>query len=173
MEPGRVPRDLYPFEDRFLEVEWCRVHYVDEGSGPPLLLHGNPTWSFIYRDLILGLRDRFRCIAPDYPGFGLSTAPASYGFTPAEYAGVVERFVVELDLRETTMMAQEWGGPIGFSVATRHPDRFYAFVVGNTWAWPKADPGTRAFSGLLGSRLGRRMITRRNLFVERILPALS
>jgi haloalkane dehalogenase len=68
------------------------------------------------------------------------------------------------------MMVQDWGGPIGFGVATRHPARFARFVVGNTWAWPKADPGTQAFSRFLGGPVGRRLIVNRNLFVERILP---
>jgi haloalkane dehalogenase len=66
--PEWVPDGLYPFADRYIELDGARVHYVDEGEGPPLLfLHGNPTWSFLYRELIAGLRDRFRCIAPDYP----------------------------------------------------------------------------------------------------------
>jgi haloalkane dehalogenase len=135
------------------------------------LLHGNPTWSFLYREVIAGLRDRFRCIAPDSPGFGLSTAPRDYGFKPVEHARVVEQLVLELDLSGVTMMVQDWGGPIGFAVATRHPDRFRAFVIGNTWAWPKSDPGTQLFSRVLGSPLGAYMIRRRNVFVERILPS--
>jgi haloalkane dehalogenase len=153
-------------------VDGASVHYVDEGSGPPLLLlHGNPTWSFLYRDVIAGLRDRFRCIAPDYPGFGLSgPAPAGYGYTPAEHARVVERLVLDLDLTGVTMMVQDWGGPIGFAVATRHPERFAAFVIANTWAWPKSDPATQLFSRLLGGPIGRRLIAGRNVFVERILP---
>jgi haloalkane dehalogenase len=68
-------------------------------------------------------------------------------------------------------MVQDWGGPIGFAVATRHPERFTAFVIGNTWAWPKGDPGTQLFSRLLGGAIGRRLILNRNLFVERLLPA--
>jgi haloalkane dehalogenase len=173
--PGRpdwVPDVLYPFEDRYAEISGARVHYVDEGSGPPLLLlHGNPTWSFLYREIVGGLRERYRCIAVDYPGFGLSTAPPEYGFTPGEHAGVVERLVDELDLRDVTMMVQDWGGPIGFAAATRRPDRFAGFVVGNTWAWPKSDPGTQAFSRLLGGPIGGYLILRRNAFVERIIPS--
>jgi haloalkane dehalogenase len=119
---------------------------------------------------VAALRDRYRCIAVDYPGFGLSSAPPGYGFTPAEHADVLEQLVVQLDLSAVTMMVQDWGGPIGFAVATRHPDRFAAFVVGNTWAWPKSDPGTQLFSRLLGGPIGRRLIVNRNLFVERILP---
>jgi haloalkane dehalogenase len=169
--PDWVPRHLYPFESRYAELDGARVHYVDEGSGPTLLLlHGNPTWSFLYRDVIAGLRDDYRCVALDYPGFGLSTASPGYGFTPAEHARVVERFVTTLDLRDVTMMVQDWGGPIGFAAATRNADRFKAFVIGNTWAWPKSDPGTQVFSRFLGGPIGKRLILGRNLFVERILP---
>jgi haloalkane dehalogenase len=164
--------DLSPYERHFAELDGARVHYVDEGGGRPLLLlHGNPTWSFLYRDVIAGLRDRFRCVAPDHPGFGLSRpAPPGYGFTPAEHADVLERLVLELDLRDVTMMVQDWGGPIGFAVATRHPDRFAAFVIGNTWAWPKADLPTQLFSRLLGGPIGRHLIMRHNFFVERAIP---
>jgi haloalkane dehalogenase len=169
--PAWIPDDLYQFESRYADVDGHRVHYVDEGSGPPLLLlHGNPTWSFLYRDVIGGLRDRFRCIAVDHPGFGLSEAAAGYGYTPAEHAAVLERLILQLDLRDATMMVQDWGGPIGFGAATRHPERFRAFVIGNTWAWPKSDPGTQVFSRFLGGPIGGYLILRRNFFVERILP---
>jgi haloalkane dehalogenase len=169
--PSWVPERLYPFESRFAEADGARVHFVDEGEGPPLLLlHGNPTWSFLYREIVLELRDRYRCVAVDLPGFGLSQAPPGYGFTPAEHARMLERFVTHLDLTGAAVMVQDWGGPIGFAVAGRHPDRFARFVIGNTWAWPKADPGTWAFSRFLGGPVGRRLILNRNLFVERILP---
>jgi haloalkane dehalogenase len=169
--PSWVPEELYPFESRYADVAGSVVHHLDEGSGPPLLLlHGNPTWSFLYRDIIRGLRDRHRCVAVDYPGFGLSRPAPGYGFTPAEHAAVLEELVLRLDLRDVTMMVQDWGGPIGMAVATRHPDRFAAFVIGNTWAWPKSDPGTQLFSRFLGGPIGRRLIAHRNLFVEQIIP---
>jgi len=169
--PAWVPEDLYPFTSHYADVYGSRVHYVDEGDGPPLLLlHGNPTWSFLYRNIITGLRDRYRCIAVDHPGFGLSSPAPGYGFTPAEHANVLEQLVHQLDLTGITMMVQDWGGPIGFAVATRHPERFEAFVIGNTWAWPKSDPGTQAFSRFLGGPIGRRLIANRNLFVEKALP---
>src|SRR3954464_11693175 len=95
--PGWVPEQLYPFESHYADAGGARVHYVDEGSGPTLLLlHGNPTWSFLYRDVVRGLADRFRCIVPDHPGFGLSQAPAGYGFMPAEHAAVLEQLVLQL-----------------------------------------------------------------------------
>jgi haloalkane dehalogenase len=171
--PGWVPNELYPFESKFAEIGGARVHYVDEGSGPPLLLlHGNPTWSFLYRDIIKGLRDRYRCIAPDYPGFGLSAAPAGYGFTPLEHAQILEELVQELDLSGITMMVQDWGGPIGFAAAARQAERFTAFAIGNTWAWPMNDNrGARIFSAFLGGPVGGFLIKRRNFFVERIIPS--
>jgi haloalkane dehalogenase len=169
--PAWLPEQLYPFESHYAQINGASVHYIDEGSGPPLLLlHGNPTWSFLYRDVIKGLRDRFRCVALDHPGFGLSKAAPGYGYTPAEHATVVEQFVQQLDLSGVTMMVQDWGGPIGFAVATRHPDRFAAFVIGNTWAWPKTDLGTQLFSHVLGGPIGGYLILRRNFFVEKLIP---
>jgi haloalkane dehalogenase len=170
--PSWVPAELYPFGSHFEDINGSRVHYLDEGAGPPLiLLHGNPTWSFLYRDVIAGLRDRYRCIAVDYPGFGLSRAAPGYGYTPAEHAQVVEDLIVRLDLRGATLMMQDWGGPIGFAVATRHPDRFSAFVLGNTWAWPISDLRIQVLLRLLGGRVSAWLILKRNFFVERIIPA--
>jgi haloalkane dehalogenase len=83
---------------------------------------------------------------------------------------VLEQLVIQLDLSGVTMMVQDWGGPIGFAVATRHPERFAAFVIGNTWAWPKSDPGTQIFSRLLGGPIGSYLILQRNFFVEKIIP---
>jgi haloalkane dehalogenase len=170
--PAWLSEQLYPFASQYAQLGGASVHYLDEGSGPPLLLlHGNPTWSFLYRELIKSLRDHYRCIALDYPGFGLSRAAPGYGFTPAEHADVVEQFILQLDLQGITMMVQDWGGPIGFAAATRHPDRFAAFVIGNTWAWPKTDRGTQFFSRLMGGPIGGYLILQRNIFVEKILPA--
>ena len=88
--PTWVDDELFPFASRFIEIAGHTIHYVDEGTGPTLLLlHGNPTWSFVYRKTILSLREDFRCIALDYPGFGLSTAASSYGYLPEEHANVV------------------------------------------------------------------------------------
>jgi haloalkane dehalogenase len=168
--PAWIPEDLYPFEDRYAELDGSLVHYVQEGAGPPLLLlHGNPTWSFLYREIIKGLAEDYRCIAVDLPGFGLSRPVPGFGFTPAEHARVIEQLILQLDLNGLTMMVQDWGGPVGFAVATRHPDRFAGFVIGNTWAWPKADLGTQLFSRLLGGPLGAYLILRRNFFIENIL----
>jgi hypothetical protein len=90
-----VPRAMFDADNRFVDLpSGARVHYVDVGTGETLLfLHGNPGWSFQLRELIGGLRGSFRCVALDYPGFGLSSAPPRYGFTPREQSRVVEEFV--------------------------------------------------------------------------------
>jgi haloalkane dehalogenase len=152
-----VDRTQFPYESHYLTLSnGARIHYVDEGSGPVLLLlHGNPTWSFLYRRIIAALKDDFRLVAPDYPGFGLSHVPPGYQFTAAEHAAAMADFVERLDLRDATIMMQDWGGPIGFAVAERHPDRIRAFVIGNTWAWPLERAGHKVFSTLMGGWPGR------------------
>lgn len=171
--PDWVDERLFPFTSRYLDVEGCRVHYIDEGHGPVLLLlHGNPTWSFLYRHLVPALRGRFRCIALDYPGFGLSTAPSGYGNTPAEQAAVVSAFVAALNITAFTPFCQDWGGPIGLAVAARQPDHVQAVVIGNTFAWPVAgDWHFEWFSRLLGGALGRVAIRRLNAVVNVLVPA--
>jgi haloalkane dehalogenase len=173
MRPAWVDQELFPFESRFLEVDGAQVHYVDEGQGPVFLaLHGNPTWSFLYRHIIAGLKDRFRCLALDYPGFGLSVAPPGYRYTVAEHAKVVEGFVTRLGLDGITLMGQDWGGPIGLSVAVRHPQRFRALVLGNTFGWPvQGDKTFERFSRLMGSTFpGGLLVRRLDLFTRLLVP---
>ncbi|MCB2223225.1 MAG: alpha/beta fold hydrolase [Actinobacteria bacterium] len=172
IRPSWVDDRLFPFESRFVEIGGHTLHYVDEGEGPVLLLlHGNPAWSFLYRHVIAGLRDGYRCVAVDLPGFGLSTAEDGFSFLPADHSAVVERFTAHLGLDRITMMVQDWAGPIGLGMAGRDPARFERLVVGNTWAWPVGDDRhfTR-FSGLFGGRAGRFLIRRFNLFVNALVP---
>jgi len=171
--PSWVDDELFPFESRFVELDGHRVHYVDEGAGPILLmLHGNPTWSLVYRDAIQALRDRFRCIALDYPGFGLSVAGAGYRYLPEEHAAVTSAFVEHLDLSGITLVAQDWGGPIGLSAAERSPHRFDGLVLANTWAWPvNGDLHFELFSHVMGGLAGRELTRRLNLVVNVMIPA--
>jgi haloalkane dehalogenase len=166
--PPWLQPDLFPFHRRFIDVLGHRLHYVDEGEGPVLLLvHGNPSWSFLYREVIIELRGRFRCIAPDLPGFGLSRVAAGFDFRPASQARVLEYFVDSLALTDVTPMLHDWGGPIGLWVTARQPARIRALIIANSWAWPVARLGRLAgFSRVLGGPLGRLLIRRLNLFVE-------
>ncbi len=136
-----------------------------------MLLHGNPTWSFLYRDVILGLRDHFRCIAIDYPGFGLSTAKPGYSFRPREHSSVVEGLVKALNLQDMTVMVQDWGGPIGLGLAGRMPERVRGLVIANTWAWPaQGDPDLEGFAKFMGGPIGSFLIRFFNIFVKVLLP---
>lgn len=171
--PAWVSDALFPYTPRYADVGGARVHYIDEGTGPPLLLlHGNPTWSFLYRDIVRGLAPRFRCIAPDYPGFGLSRAPAGYDFTPAAHARIVEQFLLARELSGVALMVHDWGGPIGLGVAGRHPQRIRGLIIGNTWAWPvDGDPHFERFSKLVGGPVGGWFIRNFNAFVNVLMRA--
>jgi haloalkane dehalogenase len=169
--PDWVDDELFPFESRFVDIDGHSVHYVDEGSGPTLLfLHGNPTWSFDYRKVIELLRDEFRCVAVDYPGFGLSSAAPGYRYLPTEHAGVITALVEALTLNGVTLVVHDWGGPIGLALAEQHPETFDRLVLTNTWAWPIGAPPVQLMSHILGSPIGRLLIRQLNLFVNVMIP---
>jgi pimeloyl-ACP methyl ester carboxylesterase len=176
-----VPRATFEAAHRFVDLpSGARVHYVDVGTGETLLfLHGNPAWSFQWHDLIVGLRGSTRCVALDYPGFGLSSAPRGYGFTPREQSRVLEEFVDRLGLRDLTLVMQDWGGPIGLGLAGRRPELVRRVVLGNTWAWPTTTREARGkFSIIAGGPIGEFVQMNFNGFaavalergVERTLP---
>ena len=166
--PDWVDDELYPFADHWAHVAGAAIHYVDEGEGTPILmLHGNPTWSFLYRDVIQALKDDFRCVAIDLPGFGLSDAPEGFGFRAAEHAEVVAALVAELDLRDYVLLGQDWGGPIGLAAAGRAPERVAGLVLGNTWAWSMGRrPPAHVWSLGIGGIPGRYVVEHLNAFVE-------
>ena len=169
-EPDRT---LYPFGSRWFDSSAGRMHYIDEGSGPAILFcHGNPTWSFLYRGIVSRLRDRFRCVAVDYLGFGLSERPPGYGYTIAEHARTVGELVDHLALQGFITMGQDWGGPVSLTVATERADRVSGVVLGNTWFWP-ATPSFWVFSKAMSTRFMQRKILEQNFFVEKIMPRSS
>ena len=171
LNPSWLDRRLFPFTSRSTEVDGNAIHYIDEGQGPTLLLlHGNPTWSFLYRHIVRQLTPHFRCIALDYPGFGLSAAKPGYGFTPREHSAIVEQFVDQLGLKDLHIMVQDWGGPIGLGFAGRRPDLVRSLILGNTWAWP-AQGGMAAFSIVFGNPLARFLITHYNTLAKWLIPA--
>jgi haloalkane dehalogenase len=172
-------RALYPFTPHFIRVGEHSLHYVDEGprdAPPVLLLHGNPTWSFYWRDLIRGLRDERRVVAPDHLGCGLSDKPQDWSYRLAGHIENLERLVLELDLRDLTLGVHDWGGAIGLGFAARHPDRVSRLLLFNTAAFPSRAiplrialcriPGlgalaVRGFNGFL--RASARMATEKGL----------
>jgi len=138
----RPPPSLYPFSSHWLDVGGVRMHYLDEGprdASPVLMLHGNPTWSFYYRELVQRLRHRYRCIVPDHVGCGLSDMPDD-----ARYAYHLRRRVEDLGTlldhlaleQAVTLIVHDWGGMIGCAWATAHTDSVARMVILNTAAFP-------------------------------------
>lgn len=134
-----VNRELYPFESRFLETPAGRQHYLDEGKGEPIVfLHGNPSWSFAFREVIAALRSGYRCVAPDHIGMGLSDKPGDdrYEYTLKSRVDDLERLLDRLHLDSgLTLFIHDWGGMIGMAYAARHPERVRRLVVCNTAAF--------------------------------------
>jgi haloalkane dehalogenase len=162
--------NLFPFQSRWFDGAGPRVHYVDEGKGTPVVMfHGNPTWSFLYRKVINELRGQFRCIAMDYPGFGLSDRPSGYGYTSAEHAQVIGKLVDALDLDGFIVVGQDWGGPIGMTVAVERANRVAGMVFANTWYWP-AQGSLVTFSRVMSTAPAQWLILKRNAFVNFIMP---
>jgi len=124
----------FPFVPCYLEQDGLRMHYLDEGHGDPVLcLHGEPTWSFLYRKMVPVLAAAARVIAPDYYGFGRSDKPTDIGwYTFDRHCESIRRLVEELDLRGLTVVVQDWGGPIGLRLAVEQPERVERLVILNT-----------------------------------------
>lgn len=173
--PAWVDDGLFPFESRFVELDGNVVHYVDEDPDPSrpilLMLHGNPVWSFVYREVIAALRDRFRCIALDFPGFGLSTGAPGYGYRAQDHADLLVAFLDRLDLSGLTLVGHNWGGPLGLHAAQRRPGTFERLVLSNTWCWPlNGDPSSELFSRGMGNPVGRALMRRLNPLVNQFIP---
>ncbi|MCU0611799.1 MAG: alpha/beta fold hydrolase, partial [Candidatus Eisenbacteria bacterium] len=171
-EPDWINRVEFPFESHHFAVPAGRLHYVDEGSGQPVVMvHGNPTWSFLYRHLIKRLRPQYRCVAADHLGFGLSDKPKGWTYLPEDHAANLAALIEGLGLKRITLVMQDWGGPIGLSYAVAHPANVSRIVLMNTWAWPvNCDPYYVAFSSFVGGRIGRSLIRRHNFFAKTIMP---
>lgn len=139
---ARPPEHLYPFTSHYLELDGQRLHYLDEGprdAPPVLMLHGNPTWSFYYRNLVLALRGQFRCIVPDHLGCGLSDKPGEndYDYRLKSRVADLTTLLNHLDLEQPlSLVVHDWGGMIGFAWATAHPEQVEKMVVLNTAAFP-------------------------------------
>jgi len=163
----------FPFEPRYASVGRVRLHYVDEGpadSSPVLFVHGNPTWSYLWRHAIGELsREGRRCIAFDHMGFGRSDKPPHLArYSLQAHIEHARTLVEKLDLTDVTLVAHDWGGPIGLGAMLDHADRLSSAVLVNTWAWELPSfvpPFIREFRT---EGLGEILVLGGNLFVESI-----
>jgi haloalkane dehalogenase len=171
--PTWLNKKEYPFKPHYFETPVGKMHFVDEGTGDPIVfVHGNPSWSFQYRHLIKKLSKSHRCIAPDHIGFGLSDKPADWSYLPKEHAKNLDAFLESLDLKDITIVVNDWGGPIGLSYAIKHPERIKNVVINNTWLWSVRDNWYyQAFSKFVGGPIGTFLIKKRNMFARDIVKA--
>lgn len=166
-----LDRSEYPFTSRWAELADGRMHYVDEGAGPPaLFVHGTPTWSFEYRHVIRAAMDSSRCIAPDHLGFGLSERPRQASYTPEAHAARLREFVDGLGLDRFALVVHDYGGPIGLPLALA--GRVTRVVLMNTWMWPLEDDKEMANRArLVSGALGRWMYRHLNASLRLIMPS--
>lgn len=131
---------LYPFRSNFLQLSGHNLHYVDQGQGRPILmLHGNPTWSFYYRNLIQTFSPQYRCVVPDHMGCGLSDKPQDYEYNLEAHIQNTYKLIKFLDLSRIILIVHDWGGAIGFGLVTRYPELFDRIVILNTAAYPSQE----------------------------------
>jgi haloalkane dehalogenase len=170
--PAWLDRSAYPCEHHELDLPDGRMHYVDEGAGPPILLvHGTPTWSFEYRHLIRLLAPRWRTIAPDHLGFGLSSRPRSFPYTPDAHASALRAFVERMRLTRFALVVHDFGGPIGLPLCLGGQFDVTHLVLLNTWMWPiDDDPGMARGARLIGGPIGRLLYKYANASLRLLMP---
>ena len=163
-------KKLYPFTSQNLNLDGLRYHYLDEGNGEPVVMvHGNPSWSFYYRNLVLALRGRYRCIVPDHIGCGFSDKPGDdrYDYTLSRRVDDLERLLDSLGIsKNITLVLHDWGGMIGMAYAVRHPKRIKRLVILNTAAFhlPKEKPFPLALKICRDTMLGALLVRGFNAF---------
>ena len=152
LAPAWLTREQWPFTIRFADVAGHRIHYVDEGQGPLLLFVHAGFWSFLWRDVIRQLRDRFRCVALDFPGHGLSEEAEGYQVGLASHRDVLNDFVDVVGLHDATLVLHDLGGPIGLLVAAERPGLVRGLVPMNTFGWKWDERALKVMIGIVGSR---------------------
>ena len=174
MKPDWLDTKEYPFESKYLELEAGRMHYIDEGEGPTIvMIHGTPSWSFLYRNLIKILSKHYRCVALDLLGFGLSDKPANFSYKPRAHAANFEALMKHLDLKNITLMVHDFGAPIGLAYAIKHPYNVQSIVMLNTWTWSLSNHQTysKASKYLVGP-LGKFLHSKLHVSTETLVHEL-
>ncbi len=173
--PAWLDEQLYPFQSHFVEVDGNRIHYIDEGSGPIVLfVHPGFGWSFTNREIIKGLRDHYRCIALDLPGFGLSPASPTYRHTILGDSRLIERFIQTLGITDITLFGQDITGSAAFGVMGRRPEWFRAAIILEGFLWPvKKEVRVYPMIQLVGSPFFRLLSNAFNFFLEYSLATLK
>lgn len=171
--PAWLNTDEYPFAPRRFDTPDGALSYLDEGAGPTVLfVHGTPSWSFEWRSVIRALRDRYRCVAVDHLGFGLSDKRADAKLSVEDHARRLRALVEAVDLRDITLVVHDFGGPIGLPLAIELPDRVARVVAINTWMWPNGeDPQLQKLDRMIRGPIGRFLYRWLNFSPRVLLPS--
>ncbi len=150
-----LDKSEYPFTSNYFGINGQKLHYIDEGKGETILfVHGTPSWSFDYRNVIKKLKEHYRCVAIDHIGFGLSDKPEHYDYSTQNHSRALEKFVLAKQLDNITLVVHDFGGVIGLNVAMQYPEKIKRLVIINSWLWSsKADPDFIKLSKILKSPL--------------------
>lgn len=162
----------YPFVPHYFDIDGYKLHYIDEGQGETIVfVHGTPSWSFDFRHVIKAFRQSFRCIAIDHVGFGLSDKPEVYDYSTLNHSRTLEKFILDKQLSNITLVVHDFGGPIGLHFAIKHPNRIKRIVILNSWLWSsKNDPDFIKISKILRSPLLPFLYRQLNFSPRFILP---
>ena len=149
------------------------MHFIEEGKGETLLfVHGTPSWSFDFRNVIKKLKGNYRCVAIDHMGFGLSDKPEHYDYSTQNHSRTLEKFVLDRQLDDITLVVHDFGGPIGLNFAIRHPEKIKKIVVFNSWLWSsEKDPDYLKLKKILNSPLLPFLYRYLNFSPKFILPS--
>lgn len=172
-QPTWLLKSEYPFESNYFDHQGVKQHYIDVGKGETLVfVHGTPSWSFDFRNVIKVLALSYRCIAIDHIGFGLSAKPADFDYSPQAHAQRLEAFISHKKLTDLTLVLHDFGGPIGLAYALRHPANVKRIVILNSWIGSsKDDPDFIRFTRLLKSPLLPFLYLYLNFSPRFLLPA--
>ena len=167
-----LDKSAYPFTSNYFDINGHKLHYIEEGQGEIILfVHGTPSWSFEYRNIIKELSSNYRCIAIDHIGFGLSDKPEDYDYSTQNHSTTLEHFVLEKQLEKFTLVVHDFGGPIGLNFAMKYPDKIKNLVILNSWLWSsQEDPDFIRFSKILKSPLLPFLYRYLNFSAKFILP---
>ena len=163
----------YPFAHNYITVDGAQLHYIDEGQGEVILfVHGTPSWSFEFRNVIKYLSKKYRCIALDHIGFGLSDKPSGYDYSIQNHTATLLKLINHLQLNQFTMLVHDFGGIIGLAAAEQIPEKISKLIILNTWCRSIQDePEYKKMKGILGSPLMPFLYRYFNFSAKYILPA--
>ncbi|MDX2189221.1 MAG: alpha/beta fold hydrolase [Bacteroidota bacterium] len=162
----------YPFTSKYFDINGQKLHYIDEGKGETLLfVHGTPSWSFDFRNIIKNLKEKFRCVAIDHIGFGLSTKPEYFDYSTQNHSRTLEKFISEKQLDNITLVVHDFGGPIGLNFAIQFPEKITNLIILNSWLWSnEKDPDFIKLKKILKSPLLPFLYRYLNFSPKYILP---